>query len=49
MANVRKFGYFRPERKDTPARRHRPGNPIPGRKRQEGDRNAKTLGKQLRV
>lgn len=49
MANVRKFGYFRPVRKDTPARRHRPGNPIPGRKRQEGDRNAKTLGKQLRV
>ena len=49
MANVRKFGYFRPVRKDTPARRHRPDNPIPGRKRQEGDRNAKTLGKQLRV
>ena len=49
MANARKYGYIKPVKKDTPARRHRPGNPIPGRKRQEGDHNAKTLGKQLRV
>ena len=49
MANVRKYGYFKLVRKDAPARRHRLGNPVPGRKRQEGDRNAKALGKQLRV
>ena len=49
MANVRKYGYIKPVKRDTPVRRRRPGNLIPGRKRQEGDRNAKALGKQLRV
>lgn len=49
MANARKYGYFKPVKKDTQVRWRRPGNPNPGRKRQEGDRNAKTLGKQLRV
>ena len=46
--NARKYGYIKPVKKNTPVK-WRSGNPIPGRKRQEGDRNAKTLGKQFRV
>ena len=49
MANARKYGYFKPVKKDTPVRWRKPGHPIPGQKRQEVDRNAQTLGKQLRV
>lgn len=49
MANARKYGYFKPVKKDTPTRWRRLGNPILCRKKQEVDRNVKTLGKQLRV
>ena len=48
MANARKYGYIKPVKKDAPVRKRKPGNPIPGRKRQEVDYNAKTLGKQVR-
>ena len=49
MANARKYGYVKPVKKDTKVKWRRPESKVPGRKRQEGDRNAKTLGKQLRV
>lgn len=49
MANARKYGYIKPARKDTPVRWRKPGRQFPGGKRQEVDRNAKTLGKQFRV
>lgn len=49
MANARKYGYIKPVKKDTPVRWHKPGNKLPGRKRQEVDSNDKALGKQLRV
>lgn len=49
MANARKYGYFKPVKKDSPVRWRKQGNGVPGRKRQEVDHNAKTLGKQLRV
>ena len=49
MANARKYGYVKPVKKDTKVKWRRPESKVPGRKRQEVDRNAKTLGKQLRV
>lgn len=49
MANARKYGYFKPVKKDTKVKWRRLESKVPGRKRQEVDRNAQTLGKQLRV
>lgn len=49
MANARKYGYIKQVKKDRPVGWQKPGKPLPGRKRQEDDRNAKAMGKQLRV